>query len=178
MSGDFPAGSFLEKVFNKKANSSCSTKITNESCAARITEEPACPNVTISLVFRELQKHCTLRNPIKQVDRSSREEVTHTHLDPEGLCAPRKAKKTALHLRKKIENPEKLKKMQVLKKLKKLKKLENCTASRPGRPACPEKSKAAPTCVSAAISSAAAAQLSSARPGHMFRGYPEGGRTV
>ena len=34
----------------------------------------------------------------KQVDRSSREEVTHTHLNPEGLGAPRKAEKTALRL--------------------------------------------------------------------------------
>ena len=40
---------------------------------------------------------CTLRIPLTkktQVDRSSR-EVTHTHLNQEGLCAPRKAEKTA-----------------------------------------------------------------------------------
>ena len=46
---------------------------------------------------------CTQIKPLtnsKKVDRSSREEVTHTHLDPEGLCAPRKAEKTSLHLRK------------------------------------------------------------------------------
>jgi hypothetical protein len=69
MSGDIPGGSFLEKVFNKKANSSCSTKITNESCAARITVEPACPSVTSALVIREFKKDCTLRNPIKPVIR-------------------------------------------------------------------------------------------------------------
>ena len=106
--GASPGRSFLEKVWNKKANSSRSTKFTNESCAARITVEPACPSDTITLVSRELKKQCfvlpiasksvcTHIKPKKQVDRSSREEVTHTHLNPEGLCAPRKAEKTALH---------------------------------------------------------------------------------
>ena len=46
-------------------------------------------SLSVSTQIKPLKKQ-------KQVDRSSREEVTHTHLNPEGLCAPRKAEKTAL----------------------------------------------------------------------------------
>ena len=117
------------KGLKQKANSSRGTKFTNESCAARNTVEPACPSDTIRLVRSRVEMFCSpyclvvslypekTVNKKNQVDRSSREEVTHTHLNPEGLCAPRKAEKTALPKRKaarKLRGPEKSR--------------ENCTA--------------------------------------------------
>ena len=87
----FQEGRFWKRSETSKRILRVAQNSFDESCAARITLELVCFSVAISLVFLDFQKNCSQRKPLKQVVRRSREEVTHTHLTPEGLCAPRKA---------------------------------------------------------------------------------------